>query len=776
LLRTPHDNAALVLEPADSASPDATPVAADPFPVAQAQVWVPNPLWRPELASVPIALAGLGVAAVASLAFGALRMRRFRPLPQEPENDVLVEGGFAEAQLAHDLTRGLRGVSFDPVEALVRQLEQFLAEYNLTRVDVVSVRHGRSSTSISLRCGLAEQAILVDLASVFAERLEAEAEASVSADQDVLLRLSRLRKARLLPAVDARSEGAWLVPLGVLYDRQVYAAAWSSLGHALVVSLPGHGADTILTSLVATLTARRSPEQLRLWMFGSRRALPAPLFELPHLARVVDPGDNAALAAAVDELRAELDRRATHRPAHDLLIVVPELANLGEHAASLALLAGHAAELGVRLVAASTSPEEALASPLTGQFTTRMVLRMQNDEASVALLGVADAAFVGGGGRLLLRVDGRQPVELYGYQVTSEHLERLVKVMRSAYAPSPGPDHGPAIGNPPAATPSDAEPATEAEPSDSRLTDAEPASMQEQSTALPLARAQVEAETASSVLQVMCLGNPRVYCGAEQVWPRQSGDAKPWEFLFYLACQPAEGVSRERAVEALWPDDQVDDAAHRFRQLRYRLRRVLAHVPGAPPTDGVCLDRAKMRLDPGVIYSDAQEFLTLARNVNASPSLELIERLERARALYVGDLLEGPDVHRYAWIHERDESGVTVRQHFRRLFEQATLRLAELYAAAGRLETAVALYRQLTDMDPADEQLWLALFRMDALRGDRLALIRDELHYREALRELAEDLGCVAGERIEEPSREVAQEFQRLLTSLHERDREPASA
>ena len=116
---------------------------------------------------------------------------------------------------------------------------------------------------------------------------------------------------------------------------------------------------------------------------------------------------------------------------------MPELTSLGEQASRFELLLGRAADLGVRLVAATTCPAEVAESPLVSQFTTRMVLRMQDEEASVALLGVADAAFLGGGGRLLLRLDGREPVELYGYQVATEHLERLVRVMRSAY-PSGG--------------------------------------------------------------------------------------------------------------------------------------------------------------------------------------------------------------------------------------------------------------------------------------------------------------------------------------------------
>src|SRR5262249_14213496 len=116
----------------------------------------------------------------------------------------------AEAELAHDLTRGLHGVGFDPVAALVAQLEHFLAEYNLDNVEVVAVRHGRSSTTVTLRCGLAEQALLVDLAPAFGQTLDAECEGCVSTDQDVLFRLVRLRKTRLLPTAEAAQTGTCL--------------------------------------------------------------------------------------------------------------------------------------------------------------------------------------------------------------------------------------------------------------------------------------------------------------------------------------------------------------------------------------------------------------------------------------------------------------------------------------------------------------------------------------------------------------------------------------
>jgi two-component SAPR family response regulator len=807
LMRTSHVLQPVVLDVADSPEPESQPddPPASPSSATDAGTGFSLPAPTP-VPVLPLALGGLGLAGVAGLAFGARRLRRLRPLPQQPESDVVVQGGFAEAQLAHDLTRGMHGVGIDAPTAVVAQLGQFLAEYNVDGVEVVVVRHGNSSTSLSLRCAIADQPLLLDLAASFAERLEADVEACVSADQDVVLRLARLRKTRLLPTAESLHTSPFLVPLGVLYDRQTFAATWASLGHVLIVSLPGHGADAILTSLVATLTSRRSPEQLQVWLLATPRSLPAPIFELPHLARVVDPTDGDDLGKAVDELRVELDRRAARKqPAPDLVVAVSELSSLGEHAASLALLAGRAADMGVRFAVASADAEEAVGNALTPCFTTRMVMQVQAEEASVALLGVVDAAFLAGGGRLLLRLDGREPVELYGYHVGAEHLERLVKVMRSAYPTPPAPAPPPAA--PPdsstdfdsADTPHATHGPIPADFVESQATDSstQPGPVEDDLTperaSPPLTRKPQDCVTppdqqpelqppTAAPIQIFCFGSPRVVCCDQVVWPHGGRDAKPWELLFFLACHPIEPVPRGTVIEAMWPEDEgmADDAAHRFRQLRYRLRRQLQPVPGAPPTDGVCFDRDGFQLDPSVVQSDAREFLNLVHEVRLNPNPlapEVIQQLERVRELYVGDLLDGPDVRRYVWVDERDGSGVTLREHFRRVYQNNCIRLAEAYSATEQLDAAIELYHELTEMDPADGRLFQALFSLRARSGDRQGLEAEERRMREILSELSEDADS-ADSQAAEPDRETMEVYRRLLSGLHEREpdhqREPA--
>jgi DNA-binding SARP family transcriptional activator len=233
--------------------------------------------------------------------------------------------------------------------------------------------------------------------------------------------------------------------------------------------------------------------------------------------------------------------------------------------------------------------------------------------------------------------------------------------------------------------------------------------------------------------------------------------------LLFIACQPSEGVSREAVLEAIWPDDSGDaDVAHRVRQLRYRLRIALENAPGKPDRDPIWLVRGgAVRLDPTIARSDVQVFLDGLRSARISTGHAAIASYEQVRALYTGDLLDGPDAHRYSWLVERGADGVTLREHFRRLYEQVTASLAELYASVGNPAAAIETYRELTELDPGNDRHWLALFRLLAQCGDRHALIREERRMRETQASLDPD-------GYAEPSRELVKEFKALLSRLDE--------
>lgn len=726
---------------------------------------------------LPTAGAALAVASAAAIVL-AHRRRRLRRVSPGPETDVVIDGGFATANLSSGLNADPQTASDDPMTAIVRSVLAVMHEYNLSdSVSCLAVAHGRSVTTLTLATTLASQALLLDLVPVLAESLGREIDASVTADGDVSLTVRHRGKNRpLAPAMPGPLPT--LIPVGVLYDRRVVAAAWERLGHVLVTSSPGQGADTILTSVLAALGARCAPSRVRFWCVGSERALASPIFQLPHVDRRIDPTHPVAVARLVDDVRARCGSSlddATTAGQPEIVLVVPELADLDHASDELSLILNREMSC-VRLIGATVSPTTLADHPLLGHFGTRFVLRTEDDETSHALLGSADAAYLGGGGRLLARLDNRAPIEMYGYQVTPDHLTRLVRITSDAFASQTMPAR-PDLQMRPASDAVDVRTpivAEDADPSGSIVEQ-----MDSERSAAPLVTGQNNdapdvSSSTSATLRIECFGGPRVMCAGRQIWPNPKvGEAKPWELLLFVATRPSDGVAAASAAESLWPDDSVANAPQRFRQLRYRLRLALADIPDGPRRDPLFLSRKTLRLDPTVVSSDATDFLDLLQKSRSSAAADVASLLERARALYVGDLMDAPDARRYSWVDERDESGVTLREFFRKNYMSASMRLADLYASEpGGLDRARDVYRDLTELDPLDDRLWSALFRIHAERGDRPGLVREERRLRELLREYADDAGDSVDIGCAEPSRELVDEYQRALARLATADRQ----
>jgi DNA-binding SARP family transcriptional activator/LysM repeat protein len=913
---------------ADDASPGADAPQAESAGAVDTSPLAPVDLDR----AVAATLGGLGLAALGAggAVWATRRWRRHSRLTAERESDVVVQDGYATAELDDELTHRLRGAERDPVLAVTAHVVRYLHEHELDQVRIVAARSGRSSTILTLEASLSVQGRLFDALDELGPRIGIGAEAVLSADHDILLKLTGLRKLRLLGSGPSASESVpWLTELGVLYSRQILFVDWRALHHALVAGLQGQGADTILTSLLATLTARQRPSDLRLWMITPPRLLPAPLTRLPHLVRPpVAPDDAEGVIATIDEVRAELEARLAGPPdevrrAPELALVVGELADLDQHADALHLIGTQGPACGVRLLAATSAPE-GLHSPLLPHFTTRLVLQTRDEEASMAVLGSSDAAFLGGGGRLLLRLDAREPVELYGYRVALEHLERLLRVMREAYPPeldavrtrsididraessdeiaadrSPrsierhesAVSRGPTPGERTAPAPeceqtsarTDALPSVELVPkrdqphvpldeqaSQPRLATAAPdiplplsgreepdpidpaappdaqdeplcttpggtdAVNQPRSTpegwvpsdsnpspalpmdtllplrtgshpdglatstglpsvngtlrhggetvAEPIGEAPVSTAAVAPTptpLYVQCFGGPQVLYHGEHVWPASTvGDSKPWELLLFLASQPAEGVAREVVTEAFWPNDDRDvEVGHRLRQLRYRLRTALERFAPGLPREVVLHDGGVFRLDPELVASDVQSFLALQRQARTSCREDAIVAFEQARALYHGDLFDAAAARRYAWAEDRDDSGVTLQEHLHKVHHQLTWNLADVYRLSGQLDLALALYRELVQRDPADESLWVALFRTHFERRDLDGLLAEERWLRQALRSVAtedEDEDPDLDLSLIEPGPETLAEFERLVADLTARQRATA--
>ncbi|HEY8743225.1 MAG TPA: FtsK/SpoIIIE domain-containing protein, partial [Chloroflexota bacterium] len=559
-------------------------------------------------------------------------------------------------------------------------------------------------------------------------------------DHDILLQLAHLALLR----VAVRPSGSPLSPipllaLGVLPRGEALHVNWPALGHVLIASTPGGGANIVLTNVLTTLAARCHPDQLRLYTIAPREALAPPLLDLPHQwSGVVAPTDSSGVEALLDELRSELECRmqggkdaagpCSGRKS-DVVLVLPELADLPNNNHCLALLEAHGPAFGMHIIAATTR-QEGLNDATLASFETRLVMRTLEEATSVRLLGRPDAADLGGGGDLFVRIEGRAPIRLQSFRVEPEHLNHLVDLMHAAFRDSTQSDEP----EPPSGTDGDtlAEHADEAPmanvpiASDSVLLPRVPpangtASVDDVARAAPSAGMTVSVnghvvaasttacppssarpasgdlppEATRARIHIRCFGELEVLGDGRPL--SAQGQYLPWELLILLALQPSAGVAKQELLRLLWPNIDQELGDRRLRAAMVRLRVVLGEQLPDLPADVVRGQRnGTCHLASELVWSDAQHFLSLCRQATRVPPEQTIAVLEQARAAYGGELFTQSS---FDWM-DRRVRGITLRERFREDHATVTLQLAERYEGEGRPTQAVPLYVELLHAQP----------------------------------------------------------------------------
>jgi len=247
-----------------------------------------------------------------------------------------------------------------------------------------------------------------------------------------------------------------------------------------------------------------------------------------------------------------------------------------------------------------------------------------------------------------------------------------------------------------------------------------------------------EPAAGGALVHVTCFGEFVVSNGDHEIEPSIDDRVcfKSFELLAFLASHPDGAVSKDRLLAALWPDADAEKAANRMRVEMARLRSLLARQVPALPAEAVRCERdGTCRLDTGRITSDVHEFLALCRSAPKLSPQQVKSALQRARALYRGDLLTGRGARFYEWVDDPGETGVSLRASCREEYNRATLRLAHMFCREGQVALAVPLYKSLLKVEPTLEDVVRELYRCYRQLGDLSSLIREDRHLRQALRE-----------------------------------------
>lgn len=184
---------------------------------------------------------------------------------------------------------------------------------------------------------------------------------------------------------------------------------------------------------------------------------------------------------------------------------------------------------------------------------------------------------------------------------------------------------------------------------------------------------------------------------------------KAQALLAYLALVPGQAHPRERLVALLWGD--ADD-----QHARQSLRQALAAIRQAAPVlaqEGLVVEADTIEIVDGAVEVDARLFEALAQA--STP-----DALERAAALYRGDVLEGLAVREPGF----DEWLAGERRRLREVVVGVFARLTAQQMEARRLPQALETAQRLLRMDPLQEATHRTLMRLYLLLGHRGAALR----------------------------------------------------
>jgi two-component SAPR family response regulator/Flp pilus assembly protein TadD len=193
------------------------------------------------------------------------------------------------------------------------------------------------------------------------------------------------------------------------------------------------------------------------------------------------------------------------------------------------------------------------------------------------------------------------------------------------------------------------------------------------------------------------------------------------DLFFYILKHP-DGVNKDTAGDAFWPDKTMGQMNLQFKNTLYRLRRALALETEVIEFDK---DRNQYRFNPHVDYEyDVELFLDeLAQAELESNEAERIKRYKTAISIYCGNYL--PEVEG-AWVWPE-------RERLWQYYTKATLRVIEFLFESQRYNEALEECYAILSRDETLEEVHRLAMRAQAALGDRPAIERQFERCRAAL-------------------------------------------
>lgn len=222
--------------------------------------------------------------------------------------------------------------------------------------------------------------------------------------------------------------------------------------------------------------------------------------------------------------------------------------------------------------------------------------------------------------------------------------------------------------------------------------------------------------------RVSCFKRLTLYDGVDTAKDIRWRTTKAKELFAFLLHHKGQWISKDRLLEALWPDTLQDKAMTHLHTSIYQIRKLMKEW-GA---------RAKIEYALDSYRLSADEIVTDVQLLEEIPEEEAItehnrEHRDNILNLYSGDYLEE---HDFSW-------AVTKRQELLNRYLRLSLTMAQYELDTGRERLAVQRLRRLQDKEPYSEDICEMLLTAYAQNKDYKAM---RSHYESFVRLIRMDL------------------------------------
>src|SRR6185503_5259714 len=179
---------------------------------------------------------------------------------------------------------------------------------------------------------------------------------------------------------------------------------------------------------------------------------------------------------------------------------------------------------------------------------------------------------------------------------------------------------------------------------------------------------------------------------------------KAQALLAFLALRSGQAQPRGKLGALLWGGTSDEQARSNLRHTLFTIRKAVGVTPPPP----LISEGQLVTFSPASVDVDVAQFEALVRDGRP-------EALERAAALYQGDLLDGLGVSEPPF----EEWLLTERERLRELALEALARLLVHERKAGLTQQAIQTATRLLALDPLQEAVHRDLMRLYARQGRR---------------------------------------------------------